>query len=56
MRSEKVISTALFIFVLGFGGGLLTFSSFKETYPFITYVIVLGLLISALIFAYKTNN
>ena len=54
MRAEKIISAALFIFIMGFTGGLLTFSNFKDSYPFLTYAIVLFLLIFALFFAYKT--
>lgn len=56
MRAEKKISVALFIFIMGFAGGLLTFSNMQNSYPFLTYVIVLVLLISALLFAYKTIN
>ena len=54
MRAEKKISVALFIFIMGFAGGLLTFSNIQNSHPFLTYVIVLVLLISALFFAYKT--
>lgn len=54
MRAEKKISVALFIFIMGFAGGVLTFSNVKNSYPFLTYIIVLALLISALFFAGKT--
>ena len=53
MRPEKKISIALFIFGLGFLGGLLTLGDFQHSHPMLTYIAVITMLLLALIFAYK---